>query len=179
MWGVVLETVFSILLFVAESHVTSIANTNAATAIERAANLEKEAAALRKRAAEIEREYAWRTISRKQKEILSRDLSGRDFPLIIEYTIDDPEAFEYANQIYRVFKKTTLKVTPYDTNPIPRPRGIVVEGPNGPDEDALIKALTDANLPPRIINNAEIIGAENPKAIRLSIGGRFPPSLKP
>ncbi len=131
-------------------------------------------AATRLRAAEIEQKYAWRIISAEQRAKLVAALAGFAFPVYIEYSRADPEAFEYTNHFFNTLSQTSLKVTPKDIVPFIPTRGIKVIGPSTNKED-LAKALTSAGFD-YYTNDETPIGDEQQGVVRLSIGGKLPPS---
>jgi hypothetical protein len=127
------------------------------------------------RAAEIERKYAWRTVTPDQHTKIAAALAGRNFTLVLEYSLNDSEAFEYANELFHAVSDSLLNVVPHDMVPFQPPRGIRLNGPPGADQDALARALTDADIH-FAIGEEDPIGPEPAGAVRMSVGGRFPPS---
>jgi len=137
--------------------------------------LDKQAADTRLRAAEIERKYAWRIITPDQSAKILALLAGRKFTLIFEYSLNDSEAFEYANQIFKTLSDSSLRVEPHDMVPFQPPRGVRLNGPPGDDKDVLGRALTNADIQ-FTVGNETPIGSVSPDAVRMSVGGRFPPA---
>jgi hypothetical protein len=139
--------------------------------------LSKEAAETRLRAAEIERKYAWRMVTPDQHTKIAAALAGYNFTLVLEYSLNDSEAFEYANELFHAVGDSPLKVVPHDMVPFQPPRGVRLNGPPGGDKDALGRALTSADIQ-FTVGSETPIGPVPPDAVRLSVGGRFPPSME-
>jgi hypothetical protein len=82
-----------------------------ASAIERAAKLEKEAADARGRVAEIERLTAWRRISSDDRQQIADELRAiaDSLDAHIEYQNGDAEALSYASAIADIFNRAGVK----------------------------------------------------------------------
>jgi hypothetical protein len=138
------------------------ANTKAAGAM----NL---AASAISRASEIEKKYAWRRVLPDQKNKILAALVGQKFSMYFEFMPNDPEAGEYADQMFKALRASGLNI--YPPHPLvspPPPRGLTISGSSGADRSSLEKALSDADVPFRTSD-------EQAGAPRVSVGSRPPP----
>jgi hypothetical protein len=92
---------------------------------------------------------AWRRISPEQRTRLAEVLSVHGFAMYFEYSQSDPEAAQFAEDIY---KSITIisGMTVYPPHPLvlpPAPPGLTVSGTDGSEKTALESALTSADIP--------------------------------
>ena len=146
----------------------------ASQAEERAAEATKEAENARLRAAEIERKYAWRTVLPEQSSAFLASIGEKQFPVVLQYFVSDPEAFEFASRLKGMLSKSHLSVTPQNIVPLVPPIGIVLMGPENPEKAALAQALTAGGFKFRSANE-KITAVDDLSALRMSVGGRSPP----
>lgn len=165
-------------------HELSDAGQDAATANERAAGLEKEAATARLETERLKSQLAWRAFSADQREILRTALAASPHPVTLAYVAGDPEALYLSRQFgdlleaagwpLRVEARTYFSTLVY---------GIYVVGPDGPATFELRNALTKANIVFAIaaVPVADIVsapqGAADPAWPLLMIGSKLPPAL--
>ena len=115
-------------------------------------------------------QVAWRRISPEQHSKLIKALSGNSFAMYFEFSQSDPEATQFAEDIYKCIVSIP-GITVYPPHPLvlpPAPRGLTVSGTDGVDKTALESALTSAEL------EFTVSGASE-GAVRLSVGSKPSP----
>jgi hypothetical protein len=115
-------------------------------------------------------QVAWRRISPDQHARLIDALSMHRFSMYFEYSQSDPEATQFAEDIFKSLKDTP-GITVYPPHPLvmpPAPPGVTVSGTDGPDKIALQSALTKAGI-------EFTIGANMAGEPRISVGSKPTP----
>ena len=87
--------------------IAEVATKNAATANERAAGLEKEAALAKLETEKLKSQVAWRRVTKEQQLKISRALNGHLFSMYFEYSQSDPEATQFAEDIFLSLKSAS------------------------------------------------------------------------
>lgn len=125
------------------------ANTIAAEANERAANLENEAALLRLRLEHEIKKHSLRFLDDKQKAAMLDELRGtlQEILLVVQ---NDPEAHAFSVQLAALFEDAGAKVRSFQPPRADKwwaPAGLIMYSPTGETEaDPLCRALKRANL---------------------------------
>ncbi len=145
------------------------AELKAAQANERAAMLEKDAAEARLETERLKEQVAWRRVSKEQHAEIVNALAGRHFAIFLEFSQSDPEATQFADDLFRSLKNAG--VTVYPPHPLvmpPAPLGVTISGANGADKEALKAALLTAKI-------VFATGTNTEGPPRLSIGSKKAP----
>jgi hypothetical protein len=115
-------------------------------------------------------QVAWRRISPEQHIGLAQVLSIHGFAMYFEYSQSDPEATQFAEDIYKSLTSIS-GMTVYPPHPLvlpPAPPGLTVLGTDGSEKTALESALTSAGIP-------FTVSAATSGAPRLSVGSKPSP----
>lgn len=137
---------------------------------ERVADAKKNAENAHLETERLRSQVAWRRISQEQHDILVHALSGHSFSMYFEYSQADPEATQFAEDIFRTLKDAP-SINVYPPHPLvipPAPTGVTVSGSPDPDRAVLESALTSANIQFRVGDN--VTGEP-----RLSVGSKPTP----
>ena len=136
----------------------------------RAANSEKDAANARLETERLRAQVAWRRVSLEQHAKLVEALSTHCFSMYFEFSQADPEATQFAEDIFKSLKAIP-GINVYPPHPLtvpPAPSGVTVSGAESSDRTALESALLKAGIKYRTSN--DIAGEP-----RLSVGSRPTP----
>jgi len=174
-WGVVLETFFTVALFVSEEINTRIAKAIAANAIERAA--------------QIERITAWRRITPEQKARITMGLRGHLPPaIVVNGDNNDPEAILYRAEITDIFAAAGGNVMKFNAGGPSEPLfGVYISVSPNVDISPIETAFSDAGIAltqyPDAISRGVLpfifAGTRDPLAIDDPPPGRHHPEHRP
>jgi hypothetical protein len=145
------------------------ATEHAALANERAAEANKKAEKERLERIKLEVKVAWRRLSPEQHEKMVNALSDQRFSMYFEYSQSDPEAVQFAEDIFKSLKVVT-GINVYPPHPLtmpPAPPGITVSGSPNQNKSALESALKSAGIKFR--------GVDTNGEPRISIGSKPSP----
>jgi len=137
---------------------------------ERVADAKRDAANAHLETERLRSQVAWRRISQGQHDKLVQALSSRRFSMYFEYSQADPEATQFAEDVFRTLKDIP-SINVYPPHPLvvpPAPSGVTVSGADGPDKEALESALTSAGINFKVGNNTN-------GEPRLSVGSKPTP----
>lgn len=113
----------------------------------RAAEANKKAEEERLERLKLEAKVSWRRLSPEQHDKLVQALSAHSFAMYFEYSQSDPEAVQFAEDIFKSLKDAAgITVYPHPLVLPPAPPGVTVSGSLGEDKKALEFALTRAGI---------------------------------
>jgi hypothetical protein len=150
--------------------IAEIAKKDAANLNERAAVLEKEAELAKLETEKLKRQVSWRRITQEQQLEIQHALTGYSFSMYFEYSQSDPEATQFAEDIFKSLKSSP-GINVHQPHPLvlpPAPPGVTISGSNGANRNALEKAMISAGIKFVTVNNS----SGEP---RISIGSRLSP----
>jgi hypothetical protein len=124
-----------------------LAASEAAKANERNTELQIQLEQERTNRIELERKFAWRHLTAKQRVLLQASLTSCNIPVIISTTGTDPESTSFANELLEALSKCGCVANMYFEPQLPAISGISVAlTPNEPS--ALVRgALEKAEIP--------------------------------
>jgi len=159
----------------AQLHESEIANANAtaATANERAAALEKDAAQARAEQERLKTQISWRRITKEQHDEIVSNLRGRRLAITIKWPASDPEAGVFADDIGKTLRDAgmTLSGEPFISDTPVFGLGVskMPRGDQVPSDDWI--ALADA-----FKKAGWIFGlAEPAERLTITVGSKKPP----